>query len=79
MLPDAPQMQVVEPPPTVQFTPESANSVAVCGTVLTQPQASDGLSRQALPLCSAASSDHFCCGLGLSVLCSLLLPATLAL
>ncbi|KAL4432781.1 hypothetical protein ABPG77_008107 [Micractinium sp. CCAP 211/92] len=31
-------MQVVEPPPTVQFTPESANSVAVCGTVLTQPQ-----------------------------------------
>lgn len=33
-------MQAVEPPPTVQYTSEGANSVAVCGTVLTEPQAS---------------------------------------
>lgn len=39
-LPAGPQMQAVEPPPTVQYTSEGANSVAVCGTVLTEPQAS---------------------------------------
>ncbi|KAL4458130.1 hypothetical protein ABPG75_012995 [Micractinium tetrahymenae] len=37
-LPAAPQAQAVEPPPTVHYTTEGANSVAVSGTVLTDPQ-----------------------------------------